>query len=1192
MINEAVQTDPRATHLIQSIIGQFQNRTIIESRKSGRNCAHLQLSIEVGNDFIMWLHFSDGSETHSVNFPLPFMKGGVQLIQQNEVFRAVSNYWYEHEGREIDYYSAMYAVVLDDCSGVVSPALAKKTCYLQQMIYGFINGNASIKASQFQKAINEVVHRMPLHETMLNSWVMNRRLMIVDGAFDELKSPAARLRYQRKKAEKYFDRGWTTLGLSDGVLAEKNYILKADLRRLSPFGLRYHNPQRNLYSTLGMKGDELPLIRSESMQALMDEGVARTGWNLTTAFVDIPDVFEDQIVVDRRLAKKLAVKYERRFQVFGTVLVKQGDKIKCGAPIGKSPKGDIKRFSVRCDSAVVKRVVGTKVNVGGNAAVAHNVVVEYKRFARDGFKITNLHGNKGVIRLMDLGHAVHPVTGEKVKLDVIVGAKTVGKRKNYGQILEAMFSNALENHDQPVVLPDDWYQSIESIKEGLVRRGHRADATWECDTYVGKLRAVVGSVFWGCIKTPEDQIWESGDTESRNCCEVRTKGLKFSHIEFSALRTRFGDDNPIIDEIMQYAQGTENLHELLMMAESKEGKFKTGMHRVAAHNVTPLDQTHGTIVPEEAIKGTVVDEHFMPDGFRMDLPMAFQTAFDKRGTVIYEGPPIMNASEELMAGIARLYQTDSIYVPSGIMRKCWLHDNGMYGLSEIGVIVNNVVVMSRRLIADGENEVNLKLYYWALSAFFRSLSSILCTKKGSVSKLGMSVRYPFSVKAVATLSTTLPKNTVEIHRTMANALKVRNGDVVLAERFPCLGFMSLRLQKVRIVDDPLCEYTIRVSGNSLVSQNLDHDGDVLFLASFHTPAAKEALRKEFENPNQTCYGEICRLNERKGAPHIKCYVLDDFEIAPFGDLTNEQHADIVEKNTGVKAQTGPVIALTYNLMRIVENSDLAKSQKMKVALGAFLEKAAQSVFEQKHGGKSLYEIVIDGVCIADVEMLVAVGFRRSTTERLCALIRQKAASLGVFDLVKFHKDAKFYGGSNIISTLVREQNKIYFASRSKLEVITLLEHLAAPAVDIPSELFRWVMSGKSESVITPFDKIRTEEALACLKNEDVKDACCAMLDLVDDLFVKPAPKTAREIMVNFGKSMGRFKKRRGIKSMAPAKKLPENKAVEPKKKTDLFVSLPKPKPKNRPQDNLLRVFSAYKESISRLKTRRGIKCHS
>ena len=366
----------------------------------------------------------------------------------------------------------------------------------------------------------------------------------------------------------------------------------------------------------------------------------------------------------------------------------------------------------------------------------------------------------------------------------------------------------------------------------------------------------------------------------------------------------------------------------------------------------------------------------------------------------------------------------------------------------------------------------------------------------------MAIRYPFSAKAVAALSTTLPKNTVEIHRNMAKVLRVNNGDIVLAERFPCFGFMSVRPQKIRITDDPMCKYVIRVSGNSLVSQNLDFDGDVLFLAAFHTPAAKTALLKEWNNPNKTCYREIKKLNERKGAPHIKEYTLADFAIVSFTDITNDEHAAIVEKNTGVKAQTGPVIALTYNIMRIVENSDMAKDQKMKVAVEMFLEKAAQSVFEQKHGGISLYEIVTDGVCTANVQMLVDVGFKRGTTEKLCQLVTQRANALGIFDLIKHHEKAKKFGGSNVISTIVREQNCIYFASRANLEGTVLLEALKSPAVDIPSRMFKWIMSGKADRIQTVLDKVLDENNIRIIKDKTLQDTCVSLCDIIDSTLEK------------------------------------------------------------------------------------------
>jgi hypothetical protein len=1086
----------RVQNLLNLVTTEFKKRTVTDSKRSGIDYG-ITLDAGVDSQNIFWMTFSKEKEAHSVTFPVPFIENGVTLIRQNEVLRALCPFWIEEEQRQMDYLEVIFDIIFDIPDKIVPKHLVKMTPYLQQMIYSFNHKNASIVAYRFQKAINEIIHMMPLHETYMNSHIMNNRLIIIDPEFEDLKSPEQQLIYQKNKAIKYFDRGWTSIGLSDQSLANKNYILQKDIRRLSPFGIRYHNPQRNLYSTLGMKGDELPIIRSQSMQNLMDLGICRKGWNLLTAFVDIPDVFEDQIMVDISHRDKF-ITYTRRLQVFGKVTLKEGSLVKTGDVVGISEDGKEVKFKPFCDSAKVSKISSSYVSVGGTSTKVFNLVIEYRRFFRDGLKFTNLHGNKGIIRMANLGVAKDPRTGELRKIDVIVGAKTVGKRKNFGQILEAT-TNCILEVDKPncdhVVIPDDWSQPIEEIKAGLAKRGFREDATWDCDTYAGKVKAVCGKVFWGCIKTAEDQIWQKNATISRNGRDIRTAGLKLSHVEFAALETAFGEGNAVLDEAMSYIQGTANLREQLIMLESKIGRLPVGKPLHTLSTTKPLDQSLGTIVPKECIAGTVVDENFCPDGFVFQLPYAYQVLLDKDRKVVHEGFSGIyeQMTSEKKLQIKEVYNLNALYFPSSTLRRCWRHGTGKYGLSEIGVAINNVVSMAHRTVAEPNNSTLIRFYFNAISTYFSTVATRLCGKKGEIANLSMSVRLPFSVKAVAALSTTLPKNTVEIHRSMAEALRVNNGDIVLAERFPCLGFMSIRPQKVRITDDPMCKYVIRASGFSLVSTNLDFDGDVIYLAAFHTAAAKKVLEREWANPNPSCYKEIDRLNRRKGAPHVKEYNLHDFNINPYSDLTCSEHANIVEKNTGVKAQTGPVIALTYNVMRILENSDIANDRKSKVATQMFLEKAAQSVFEQKHGGRSLYSIVMEGVCTANVEMLVEVGFQRGITEKICNTIKTRAAGLGIFDLVRYRQ----YG--NIISKIVRCQNRIYFVSRSGLEGVSILNCLEEPPVDVPSRMFKWVLSGRPEN-FDPIKSILGEQmAMRGIKKDKFRDACKDLCELTESI---------------------------------------------------------------------------------------------
>jgi hypothetical protein len=320
--------------------------------------------------------------------------------------------------------------------------------------------------------------------------------------------------------------------------------------------------------------------------------------------------------------------------------------------------------------------------------------------------------------------------------------------------------------------------------------------------------------------------------------------------------------------------------------------------------------------------------------------------------------------------------------------------------------------------------------------------------------------------------------------------------------------MSIRPQKVVVTDDPMARYTIRVSKNSLGSLSLDFDGDVIYLASFHTKAAKKALLREFRNPNKTCYDAIKMLNEKMGVPHFKSMTMDDYNITAFEPLTKESHRSIVDKATGVKAHTGPVIALCYNIMRLMENSEIKSNQKVNVAVEMFLDKVGNSVFKQKHGIKSLHQIVTDAICTADAGILVREGFKRGTSEMICNILKQKAASLGVFDLKEYHKRAKNFG-SNIISRLVRQQNKIYFASRSTLEGCKLLQQLESKAVDIPSKLFKWVLAGKADNLETALDRMEIDNMLSTIADTDFAEKVSVMCEYMDEVLVHSTKPVGR-----------------------------------------------------------------------------------
>jgi len=1047
------------TSLLYKIKTTFENRAIMEAKKRGIDYeVKLDTYIEENK---LWLTFIDTKDEtkYSITIPMPYKESGIVLINNNEVKRAVGKYYIKAEDRIIEYLDVIYSIVCGNPTGFIQTVPIKKSLFIQQIIYSFRNNNTSVIIYNLQKAINEIINKLPLHITNLNSWVMNHRLFIIDEKFNDIQNPIKKLKYQINKTKDLFHKGWTPIGLSDSTMADKNYILTEDIRKLTPFGIYYHNPQRNLYSTLAMKGDEYPLIKSESAQKLIDKGISRKGWNFFTLFVDIPDVFEDQIMIDISHLDKY-ITYTKKIQCFGDVIVKVKEKIKTGQVI-EINNNKKNRFNIFCDSAVVSKITKSKVNIGNIQTEVNNLIIEYKKYFKDGIKFTNTHGNKGVVRFKKLGYAIHPVTKKETKIDVIVSAKSIKKRKNYGQIIEALTNNLTNNTE--LVVSDNFQQDPKTIMDRITKDGFIDDGKWKCKIYTGEVFGICGKIFWGVIKDVETAVWNKSDTSVINNKEVRIAGLKFSSIEFKALETRFGLNNAITKEVMAYSQGRFLITEQLKILKSKDGKFDNTKEIIHINDIKGVDPKQGSIIPKEHIDNTIADSCYYHNGFMMLLPVSYQTIKNKYGKILYEGNPVEcelvpdTDDEKTPVSMATI---DKIYIPKGIIRSSWKHSNGNYGLNNLTTIINNLININIRYNEDKTNGITMSLLYKTIMTYFKTVSNALGGKKGDISTYGMSVRYPNAVKGVATLSNSIGKNVVEIHKSMAKQLKMKEGDIVLVERFPCLGFVSLRPQKIKITYKDCAKYTIKVSGNSLVSLGLDFDGDVIYLASFHTKAAKKALYNEWKNPNKYCYDVITKLNKKSGIPTTLCLGLSDYSIQKFNLLTCDDQTIIVSKLAGVKLQTGPIIALVYNLLRVLENTNIKYSQKTNALIEEFIDKAANSIFAQKHGTKSLHEIVTDSICTNNPNNLIAENFNKEISILICTTIKIKAKEVGVNNLENFHSISKEKGTSNILSLIVKNQNKIYFASRAKLESGELLNYLKSKSVDLPSKLLEKVLNYK------------------------------------------------------------------------------------------------------------------------------------
>jgi len=927
-----------------------------------------------------------------------------------------------------------------------------KRNFIDKMLWGFLSERGRLALNLCQRFLNlNLFNALPLSGTPMQDWAMNHRLMIFDPVFDKLR-PDEKLEYQKRKNELLFP--WASIGLSDGAAAVKNYILQVDLKKYTAFGSHHHNPIRNLYQTLGMKGEEKPLVVSASMNQLEKQGVGRSGWNWMTAFIDLPLTFEDQIIVSRRHAGK-TVSYQRSFTIFGEETVLKGDTILKGRVLGVNEDESPVVFDINCDHAKVIGLKDGDVPFDGRDQPVRIVTLEVVYSFKEGFKITNQHGNKGIVVLADLGTVHDPVRGV-VPLDVIVSAKSVQKRKNFGQILEALATltnNKLETYDVPrMVVPDDINVTTEQIEKKLVAAGYPKEGTCQVTTPWGDFAAVCGWIHWGVTKTPEEQLWEGRDVWIENQKGLRTKGNKVSTIELKALTTLFGAGSKVVKEVLSYQQGVQEVKELLQVLEGMRGNYRDSIPTINPGTFVYLPAGLGTFHTPERLAGTIADKTMYSKGCYLQLPVTLriEIPWDRRKGEIVEGLVGENAYDSPDSCV---FETDRVMVPSSELRQPWCHPTGMLGLPDLSTLLNQILEAVDRL---KWGEIKPAQLSTLVFRYYHHISRSLSLKSGKLSSYLMAVRYPWSSKATASLGENLEPNWVEIHRDMARDLKVSTGDFVLVERFPCLGFMSTRIQRVRVTNDPECKFVIRVSSNSLVSMNLDFDGDVLFIMSFHSDGAKQELEENFHNPHPRIKEVLDRLNSKK-VPVTKAMNLQEMGLRSFPEMTPQEHAELNATSLAVKIWTGPVIALCYNLMRIAEGNFSYQDREAHINVEVFLDKVGNSVFSQKHGTKSLREECIEAVCLADSDAMVELGFPRRESEQLCQIIRTFASKFGLRSddaLREHYRRHVEEGRSNIINTIVRRFHKSYFATRANLHPIDLLEHLETPPRDLVGYLIR------------------------------------------------------------------------------------------------------------------------------------------
>lgn len=102
---------------------------------------------------------------------------------------------------------------------------------------------------------------------------------------------------------------------------------------------------------------------------------------------------------------------------------------------------------------------------------------------------------------------------------------------------------------------------------------------------------------------------------------------------------------------------------------------------------------------------------------------------------------------------------------------------------------------------------------------------------------------------------------------------------------------------------------------------------------------------------------------------------------------------------------------------------------------------------------SLESLCKKGICTADTNLLIALGFPERTSFSICEVISSAATEFGIANLKKYFEECLKEKRSTIINMIIRRKHKLYFATRSNLPPVKLLTHLRKDRADLCEALY-------------------------------------------------------------------------------------------------------------------------------------------
>jgi hypothetical protein len=189
-------TSTKLDVLVSNFISQFTSRVLTKA-----NASLFKASLYTERtDTQVIFKMNRNDVEHILSFPIPYIKNGVSLLMLNGVERAEGMYFWKAQNQMLSYLDVVYEIIFGYPVHMLPSYLYKNNITaIQQIRYAFENNTASVILHNIQKRLDFIVHGLPLHETDYNSFIMNKRIIILDPEFDSIINPEEKHAYQVAK---------------------------------------------------------------------------------------------------------------------------------------------------------------------------------------------------------------------------------------------------------------------------------------------------------------------------------------------------------------------------------------------------------------------------------------------------------------------------------------------------------------------------------------------------------------------------------------------------------------------------------------------------------------------------------------------------------------------------------------------------------------------------------------------------------------------------------------------------------------------------------------------------------------------------------------------------------------------------------------------------------------------------------